>query len=85
MLQFWHHLEHLLLLSQAVSGNHLLGKPVPTSVLQLWFPRVELHLFYNAIVTVPMLVAVYLHQRPSQTEALVLTCNCARRRRQRAA
>jgi hypothetical protein len=78
VLQFWHHFEHLLLLGQAVSGSHLLGRPVPTSVLQLWLPRVELHLFYNAIVTVPMLVAVYLHRRPSQTAPVVLACDCAR-------
>ena len=79
VIQVWHHLEHLLLLSQAVSGHHLLGRPVPTSVLQLWFPRIELHLFYNALVTVPMLVAVYLHRRPVQRNDLVASCRCARR------
>src|SRR6266536_1388847 len=85
VIQFWHHFEHLLLLGQAISGRYLLGRPVPTSVLQLWFPRIELHLFYNAIVTVPMVVAVYLHQRPPRTEGAVLPCNCARRRRRPAA
>ena len=46
-IQFWHHIEHLLLLLQAQTGTFFFGKAVPTSVLQLVFPRVELHLFYN--------------------------------------
>lgn len=63
-IQVWHHTEHLLLLVQALSGAYLLGAAAPTSVLQLVLPRVELHLFYNAIVTVPMVVAMVLHMRP---------------------
>jgi hypothetical protein len=58
-LQFWHHIEHLLLLIQAQTGYHLLGRPVPTSVVQLVLPRVQLHLFYNAVVFLPMVVAMY--------------------------
>jgi hypothetical protein len=73
VIQVWHHLEHLLLLGQAVTGLHLLGRPVPTSILQLAFPRVELHLFYNAIVTIPMIVAMILHRRPAMAPA----CTCA--------
>lgn len=61
-IQFWHHLEHLLLLAQASTGMHLAGS-APSSLLQLLFPRVELHLFYNTVVTVPMVVAVLLHWR----------------------
>jgi len=62
-IQFWHHIEHALLLAQAASGVHLDGGPVPVSILQLVVPRVELHLFYNTVVTVPMVVAMCLHLR----------------------
>ncbi|SCL66442.1 hypothetical protein [Micromonospora chersina] len=64
-IQFWHHIEHLLLLVQAQTGAHLAGRPVPTSVLQFWFPRVQLHLFYNAVVFLPMVVAMYHYLRDS--------------------
>jgi hypothetical protein len=63
VIQAWHHVEHLLLLLQVQSNANLLGRPVPTSVAQLAFPRVELHLFYNAIVFVPMAIAVVLQSR----------------------
>lgn len=62
-IQFWHHIEHALLLYQAFSGHFLFGSTYPTSVLQLFFPRVELHLFYNAMVTIPMLLAIYCNGR----------------------
>ncbi|MFD0262962.1 hypothetical protein ACFV4M_29075 [Kitasatospora indigofera] len=75
-IQFWHHIEHLLLLTQAQTGHNLFGKPVPTSVLQLVAPRVELHLFYNTIVFIPMVIAMYLHLRPSPAEAELMTCSC---------
>jgi hypothetical protein len=78
-IQFWHHIEHLLLLVQAQTGAFLLGRPVPTSVLQLAFPRVELHLFYNTVVFLPMVVAVYYHLRPSRAEASRMSCSCAPR------
>lgn len=76
-LQFWHHIEHLLLFVQAQFGVYLLGRPVPTSVLQLFFPRVQLHLFYNSVVFLPMAVAVYLHLRPSRAERARTRCTCA--------
>lgn len=77
-IQVWHHFEHLLLLLQALTGANILGKPVPTSIAQLVFPRVELHLFYNAIVTIPMIVAMVRHMRPSPAERALMTCTCAR-------
>jgi hypothetical protein len=77
-IQVWHHFEHLLLLLQAMSGSNLLGKPVPTSIAQLVMPRVELHLLYNALVTVPMVVAMVLHLRPRPQERAQLNCSCAR-------
>jgi hypothetical protein len=76
-IQVWHHFEHLLLLVQALTGSHLLGRPVPTSVIQLLVPRVELHLFYNALVFVPMVVAMVLHRRPAKSERAGMRCGCA--------
>lgn len=76
-IQVWHHFEHLLLLIQALSGSNLLGKPVPTSIIQLVFPRVELHLFYNAIVFTPMVVAMVYHMRPKPYERELMRCTCA--------
>jgi len=77
-IQVWHHFEHLLLLAQAATGAYLMGKAVPTSIAQLVFPRVELHLFYNAIVFVPMVVAMVYHSRPRSAEAELMRCSCAR-------
>jgi hypothetical protein len=77
-IQVWHHIEHLLLLVQAQSHLYLLGRPVPTSVLQLVVPRVELHLFYNTVVFIPMVVAMVLHARPRADERAAMNCACAR-------
>jgi hypothetical protein len=77
-IQAWHHLEHLLLLGQVVVGANLLGEPVPTSVVQLLIPRVELHLFYNAVVFVPMLIAMIEHAHPAEEERASVRCTCAR-------
>jgi hypothetical protein len=76
-IQFWHHIEHFLLLSQATLGVNLFGAAVPTSVLQFFFPRVELHLFYNAIVTIPMVIAVVLHRTATKAERAEAPCTCA--------
>jgi len=78
-LQFWHHIEHALLLIQAHSSFRFPGTTVPTSLLQLVVPRVELHLFYNSVVFIPMLIAVYLHMRPNTMERASMACGCARR------
>jgi len=78
-IQFWHHIEHLLLLVQAQTGHYLLGRAVPTSILQLYFPRVELHLFYNSVVFLPMVIAMYLHLRPSPAEKAAASCTCGGR------
>jgi hypothetical protein len=76
-LQFWHHIEHLLLLVQAQTGHFLFGAAVPTSVLQAVYPRVELHLFYNSVVFIPMVIAMYRHLRPSAAEEELTACTCA--------
>ena len=74
-IQTWHLLEHSLLQVQAIAGQNLFGSPVPTSLLQQFVPRPELHLLYNLAVFVPMVVAMYKHTRPSQ--AAVNQCSCA--------
>jgi hypothetical protein len=78
VIQFWHHIEHLLLISQATFHHNLWHKPVPCSVLQLVFPRVELHLFYNSVVFIPMVIAMYYHMFPPQGETQHALCTCAR-------
>lgn len=75
-IQFFHHIEHFLLQGQYLVGENLFGRPVPTSLVQLWVPRVELHLFYNTIVFIPMVVAMYLHMFPSPAAGRA-TCTCA--------
>lgn len=77
-IQFWHHIEHFLLITQATLHHNFWHKPVPFSVLQLVFPRVELHLFYNSVVFVPMVVAMYFHMFPPQGEPHTAVCTCAR-------
>jgi hypothetical protein len=76
-IQFFHHIEHFLLQGQYLLGQNLFGKPVPTSLVQLWVPRVELHLFYNTIVFIPMMVAMYYHMFPSPAAARQQQCTCA--------
>jgi hypothetical protein len=78
VIQFWHHIEHFLLLIQAQTGHNLFGKPVPTSLLQLIYPRVELHLFYNSVVFLPMIIGMYFHLRPNRRELDATACNCVR-------
>ncbi len=76
-IQFWHHIEHALLQGQVIAGHNLFHSPVPTSILQLWVPRVELHLFYNTIVFIPMMIAMYYHMFPSPQDAAEMRCTCA--------
>jgi hypothetical protein len=76
-IQFFHHIEHALLQAQVLIGQNLMGRPVPTSIVQLWVPRVELHLFYNTIVFLPMVIAMYYHLFPPSQEESVPQCSCA--------
>jgi hypothetical protein len=50
---------------------------VPTSLIQLWIPRVELHLFYNTIVFIPMVIGMYYHLFPPAAERSTFQCTCA--------
>lgn len=80
IIQFWHHIEHAVLQWQAITGNYWLGSPVPVSFLQMALPkfRVEIHLFYNAVVFIPMVIAMYYHMFPPKGEEHA-TCTCALR------
>jgi hypothetical protein len=80
-IQFWHHFEHLLLIWQATFHHNFWGKPAPCSFLQLAFPRVELHLFYNSIVFIPMVIGMYYHLFPPKGEEPNTACTCEWRRR----
>jgi hypothetical protein len=71
IIQIWHLFEHTLLFVQAQGGFTLWGAKEPTSVLQLFWPRIELHLFYNSVVTVPIVIAMIVSRRQcSRTSAL---------------
>ena len=78
-IQAWHLIEHSLLQGQAIFGQNLFGGAVPTSVLQVWFPRPELHLFYNAVVFIPMVIAMIYHKHPPAKEMgkYQPTCTCS--------
>ncbi len=76
-IQFWHHIEHALLQGQAIFKHNLFDQPVPTSIVQLWIPRVELHLFYNTVVFVPMVIGMYYHMFPARDDEAQHNCSCA--------
>lgn len=81
-IQIWHFIEHQILFYQAATGDNWWDSKVPVSVLQhYWFPgtRPELHLLYNALVTIPMVVALYFHMYPPPRErSEPRECTCAR-------
>jgi len=79
-IQFWHHFEHALLLYQANTHHYFFGGSVPTSIGQIWIPRIELHLVYNTIVFIPMLIGMYYHLYPPVSDAPKMTCSCAHHR-----
>jgi hypothetical protein len=84
-IQFYHHFEHFILFYQAQTGQYWFGGTVPTSIGQIWIPRIELHLIYNALVFIPMVVAMYYHMYPPPHETVKATCTCARHSAKKAA
>jgi hypothetical protein len=64
VVQSWHWIEHVLLMGQYLSGYYLFGAAQQISLLQLWFPRAELHFMYNFFVFVPMVIAVHYYLQP---------------------
>ncbi len=81
VIQFWHHIEHAVLQWQALTQNYWFNSPVPVSFLQMLLPksRVEIHLFYNAIVFIPMMIGMYYHMFPPKGEEKA-ACSCSLRR-----
>ena len=81
VIQFWHHIEHFVLLLQGVTHHYWFGSPVPISFVQLLMPgfRPELHLFYNSIVFIPMMIGMYYHVFPPKGEEAA-ACSCALKR-----
>jgi len=76
-IQLWHHFEHALLLGQAMTHRYLFGATVPTSIIQTIVPRIELHLFYNTIVFIPMVIGMYYHVFPPARDIGRSACRCA--------
>lgn len=76
VIQSWHFVEHSALQLQAILGTNFFGGKVPTSFLQLFVPRPELHLIYNAAVFIPMVVAAWIHAHPSPEVAAKVQCTC---------
>lgn len=82
-IQIWHFVEHTLLFYQAQAHHNFWGAKAPQSVLQhFWFTgsRPELHLLYNSLVTIPMLVGLFFHMYPPNRERVrnETECSCAR-------
>ena len=71
VIQFWHHIEHAVLQWQALTHHYWIGSPVPVSFVQMLLPkfRIEIHLFYNAIVFIPMMIAMYYYMEISHKKA----------------
>jgi hypothetical protein len=81
VIQFWHHIEHFVLQAQIVVGQNMFGSTVPVSFVQVLMPkmRVELHLFYNTVVFIPMVIAMYYHMYPPASEREhTVACSCRR-------
>jgi hypothetical protein len=73
IIQVWHLFEHTLLFVQAQGGFTLWGANEPTSVLQLFWPRIELHLFYNSVVTVPIVIAMIVSRQGHSRASSIVT------------
>ena len=73
-LQGWHLVEHSTLQIQAIVGTEPVRLAGPAASSDPSSPP-ELHLVYNLIVFIPMIVAMSLRTRPSQNH--LNDCNCA--------
>ena len=66
--QSWHFLEHVLLQVQYLTGYYLFEMVRQTSLLELFFPRVELHFVYNLLAFTPTFIAIVLRLRQRAVE-----------------
>ncbi len=60
-LAFYHHLEHAILLSQALTGENFCS--MRCSLGSFLMPRIELHFVYNLMILIPMIVAFKRQKR----------------------
>ena len=72
VVQTWHYIEHVLLMGQYLTGYYLFGAPHQISILQLWFPRAELHFAYNLLVFIPMVIGVHYYLQPKLAQLAAL-------------
>ena len=56
--QTWHWLEHVLLQVQFWTGVYLFNALKQSSLLEFFFPRIELHFVYNLMVFIPTVLAI---------------------------
>ena len=75
IIQGWHLIEHSTLQIQAIVGRQPVRVSGSRPASSTSLPHPKLPLVYNLIVFIPMIVAMWLHTRPSQ-DALN-DCNCA--------
>ncbi len=61
VFQSWHWLEHAFLQVQYLSGYYFYGAIKQMSVLEAFFPRIELHFVYNLLGFTPTLIAIILY------------------------
>lgn len=71
--QSWHWLEHAVLQVQYLTGHYLYNAVKQTSILEIFFPRIELHFVYNLIVFVPTVIALLLYFRQSSSTQKAFT------------
>jgi hypothetical protein len=70
----FHCIEHSFLFVQAQTHVYAFGRSEPTSFIQYFIPRIELHLFYNSVITILVSIAMYYKFRKSCEKCLDKSC-----------
>ncbi len=68
--QAWHWLEHILLQVQYLTGYYLFHAVKQQSLLEVFFPRIELHFVYNLLSFTPTLIALLIYLKQYATTDL---------------
>lgn len=68
VLQFFHHIEHLVPLVQALTGRYIYGASKPMSIMEYFIPRLELHFIYNCIVMTPIVMSMLLMMKKGKQD-----------------